>query len=233
MLECPLRPSLRLEALPLPSKTLVKKVLKVVSSQHAHDSTGHDLAHILRVRALAHQIARQTPGSHLLIVELTALLHDIGDWKLGMGETASWRLPGDWLKRLGAEPWLIAKVCRACGEISFKGAGVKDAPSSLEAAIVQDADRLDAMGAIGVGRAFAFGGAKGRPMHLPGVQAQIHKSFMAYQSKQGSTIHHFYEKLLLLKDRLHTPTARRIALKRHQFLKKFLFQFLHEWDTHV
>lgn len=215
------------------SKTLLRKVLQAVRAQHAHDATGHDLAHILRVRALALHIARQTPGCQLLVVELCALLHDVGDWKLGLGEAASWRLPGEWLKRFGAEPWLMARVTRACGEISFKGAGVKDAPSSLEAAMVQDADRLDALGAIGVGRAFAYGGAKGRPMHLPGVRPQLHQSFAAYQIKQGSTIHHFYEKLLLLKGRLHTRAARELAKPRHRFLEAFLAQFLSEWSAHV
>jgi len=125
---------------------------------------------------------------------------------------------------------LIKRVQAVCREVSYKGAGVADRPSSLEARLVQDADRLDAIGAIGVARTFAYGGAKGRSMYEPGEKPVLHRSFAAYKKSRGHTINHFHEKLLLLKGRLHTKAARRLAKGRHAFLEQFLKRFHAEWD---
>src|SRR5688500_14273833 len=134
-------------------KTLIKRAADVVFKALAADSTGHDAWHIRRVRSLADRIARTEPKADPAVVSLGALLHDLGDWKLGGPEDAAARL----LRKLGATEDVVRRVDAVCREVSFKGAGVKDAPGSLEARIVQDADRLDAIGAIGVGRAFAYG----------------------------------------------------------------------------
>jgi uncharacterized protein len=125
---------------------------------------------------------------------------------------------------------VIERVQSVCREVSYKGAGVADRPTSLEARIVQDADRLDAIGAIGIARTFAYGGAKGRSLYEPGEKPVLHRSFAAYKKSRGHTINHFHEKLLLLKGRLHTTAARRLARGRHAFLETFLKRFHAEWD---
>ena len=206
-------------------KILIKRAADVVFKALESDATGHDAWHIRRVRGLAERIAKTEPKADPAVVSLGALLHDLGDWKLGGPEDAAARL----LRRLGAPEELVRRVDAVCREVSFKGAGVKDAPSSLEARIVQDADRLDAIGAIGVGRAFAYGGAKGRAMHDPAWKPTPHGSFAAYKKSKGPTINHFYEKLLLLKKRLHTREAKRLARARHAFMADFLRHFLAEW----
>ena len=206
-------------------KTLIKRAADVVFKALAADSTGHDAWHIRRVRGLADRIAKTEPKADPAVVSLGALLHDLGDWKFGGREDAAARL----LRKLGAPEDVARRVDAVCREVSFKGAGVKDAPSSLEARIVQDADRLDAIGAIGVGRAFAYGGAKGRAMHDPAWKPTPHGSFAAYKKSKGPTINHFYEKLLLLKKRLHTREAKRLARARHAFMADFLRRFHAEW----
>ena len=112
----------------------------------------------------------------------------------------------------------------------FKRAGVTSEMESLEGKIVQDADRLDALGAVGIGRAFAYGGSKGRGMHAPRLKPTQHASFAAYQASQSTTMNHFYEKLLLLKDRLNTTTARQLAEERHRFMEEFVQRFVAEWE---
>ncbi|NJK46157.1 MAG: phosphohydrolase, partial [Pleurocapsa sp. SU_196_0] len=126
----------------------------------------------------------------------------------------------------------IETVYDLCARVSFKGAGVADDMPTLEGRVVQDADRLDAIGAIGIARTFAFGGAKGRAMHDPQEASELHQDFEAYKSKNGSSLNHFFEKLLLLRDRLHTQSAQAIALKRHAYMEGFVQQFLAEWDAH-
>jgi uncharacterized protein len=210
---------------------LVRKVEAAVRSALRGEASGHDEGHILRVRALAERIARSEPAADRRIVALAALLHDLGDWKFhGGDEEAAPREAARMLRRFRAPLAVVRRVQDVCREISYKGAGVPDRPGSLECRIVQDADRLDAIGAIGVGRAFAYGGSRGRPMYVPGVKPVLHRSFSAYKKSRGHTINHFHEKLLRLKDRLHIRTARRIARKRHAFLELFLDRFLAEWE---
>jgi uncharacterized protein len=172
------------------------------------------------------------PGTDLEVVELAALLHDIADWKFHGGDyEAGPRAARTWLLSQHVPEATIARVEQIIREVSFKGLGVATPVSSPEAAVVQDADRLDAIGAIGVGRAFAYGGHKGRPMHDPATPPVSHQDFAQYQQSTAPTLNHFYEKLLHLRDRLHTPAARQLAQQRHQFMEQFVAQFLAEWDS--
>ena len=212
-------------------KTLVDEAAAAVRKAMEGEGSGHDWWHIWRVRRLAERIARTEPKADRTVVALGALLHDLGDWKFhGGDEEAAPREAGRLLSRLGASKDVILRVQTVCREVSYKGAGVADRPTSLETRIVQDADRLDAIGAIGIARTFAYGGAKGRSMYEPGEKPVLHKTFAAYKKSRGHTINHFHEKLLLLKDRLHTREARRLAKGRHAALVAFLKRFHLEWD---
>lgn len=195
----------------------------------AEDSSGHDAWHIDRVWRTARELAL-AEGADLLTVELAALVHDIADWKFHEGDDAIGpQRASDWLRGLGVREQVVGAVAEIVAGVSFKGAGVADAPLSLEGRCVQDADRLDAIGAIGVARAFAYGGFRGRALYDPAQPPQFHESFAAYKQNAGPTVNHFFEKLLLLKDRLQTPAGRRLAAERHAFLEQFLRQFFAEW----
>ena len=196
----------------------------------AQDSSGHDWWHIHRVRASALAIASRE-GADLFVVELAALLHDVADWKFhGGDENVGPQRAVAWLKSLEVDPQTAERVGQIVSEVTFKGAGVATRPSTLEGCVVQDADRLDAVGAIGIARAFAYGGHAGRAIHDPAVSPEEHASFAAYKSSQGPTINHFYEKLLLLKDRMNTDTGRALALERHLVMEEFLAEFFAEWE---
>ena len=211
--------------------TLVNRASAAVRKAMAGEGSGHDWWHVWRVWRLAERLARSEASADRRVVALGALLHDLGDWKFHGGDLeAAPREAGRLLARLGAPEDLIRRVQSVCREVSYKGAGVEDRPTSLEARIVQDADRLDAIGAIGVARTFAYGGARGRSLHEPGEKPVLHRSFAAYKKSRGPTINHFYEKLLLLRGRLHTKAAKRLAKGRHAFLEAFLERFHAEWD---
>ncbi len=192
------------------------------------ESSGHDWWHINRVRGLALKIAG-SEGGNLFIIEMAALLHDLDDWKLN-GKGCGQRV-GVWLDKLGVSAWESARIIEVVGQVSFKGAGVETKATSQEARIVQDADRLDAIGAIGIARTFAYGGSKGRLIYDPGVVPEMYQSFEAYKKTTAPTINHFYEKLLLLKDRLNTGAAKKMAVARHGFMEQFLERFFNEWDN--
>ena len=204
-----------------------------VEEKFAQEGSGHDWPHIRRVWQVARALAAHTPGTDLLVVELAALLHDIADWKFHGGDyEAGPRAARAWLlSQPGVPEATVARVEQVIREVSFKGLGVATPVSSPEAAVVQDADRLDAIGAIGVGRAFAYGGHKNRPLHDPATPPVSHQDFEQYKQSTAPTLNHFYEKLLHLKDRLHTPAARRLAEERHRFMEQFVAQFLREWDS--
>lgn len=194
------------------------------------EGSGHDWFHIERVCRTAVAIGREE-GADLFVVELAALLHDVADWKFAGGDhEAGPRAARDWLVRLGSAPEVIEHVCEIIAGLSFKGAGVATPMRTTEGQVVQDADRLDALGAIGIARAFAYGGHKGRPLYDPASAPQPHASFDAYKKGTGPTINHFYEKLLLLKDRMNTATGRRLAAERHAFMEQYLRQFFSEWE---
>ena len=135
----------------------------------------------------------------------------------------------EWLEKMQVEERIISHVCEIIKEISFKGAGVKTQMRTKEGMIVQDADRLDAIGAIGIARTFAYGGHKGQEIYNPNIKPELHESLEKYKSGTGPTINHFYEKLLLLKDLMNTETAKKIAEERHKFMEQFLNKFYKEW----
>ena len=195
------------------------------------EGTGHDWWHVHRVRRMALRLAREE-GTDPFVVELAALLHDVADHKFHNGdETAGPRAAREWLRGLGVEPGVVEHVATVIAELSFKGAGVATPMSTAEGRVVQDADRLDAIGAIGIARTFAYGGSRGRPLHDPEATPEAHDSFEAYKASRGPTVSHFHEKLLLLRDRMNTPAARRVAEERHRFMEEFLERFHREWEA--
>jgi uncharacterized protein len=184
---------------------------------------------VWRVRNLALRIAR-AEGADPFVTEMAALLHDLADWKFCDGdETAGPRAARRWCESLGLEADCVDHICEIVAGVSFKGADVEPPSLSLEGRVVQDADRLDALGAIGIARTFAYGGHAGFPLHDPNSAPQRHATFEDYKRSRSSSVNHFHEKLLLLKDRLHTETAKRLAASRHAFMEQFLNQFESEW----
>jgi uncharacterized protein len=215
---------------PIAQTNLIDRTAQYVQSTLSGEGSGHDWWHTHRVWTTAKRIGK-AEGADLLVVELAALLHDIADWKAHDGDsTVGPRMARDWLTFLDLDRGVVEHVCRIVADISFKGAGVEQPKLSLEGKAVQDADRLDAIGAIGIARAFAYGGAKGRLIYDPALKPADHRTAEAYLNTSGTTINHFYEKLLLLKDRMNTATGRAIAEKRHPFMEAFLRRFCEEWE---
>ena len=199
-----------------------------VRQELLHDSSGHDWWHIQRVVNLARVIAREE-GADSFICELAALLHDIADYKISGDEATGLRRVHDWLQTHNVDGAAAERVMEIIATMSF-GGGNRPPMTTLEGRVVQDADRLDAIGAIGIARAFAFGGSRGRALYDPDEAPQQYASKEAYHSGGSSTINHFYEKLLLLKDRMNTPYARRLAEQRHRYMQAFLDEFAREWS---
>lgn len=212
------------------NKQLIKNVEKKVKSLFEGEGTGHDWFHIDRVRRNAIFIAAKE-NADLEIVELGALLHDIADHKFHDNDL---KIGPERVREIllanNASKELAEQVSRIVAEVSFKGAGVKTPVSSVEAAVVQDADRLDALGAIGIARAFAYGGSKHHELYNPDKKPHLHDTFLAYAKDKGTTVNHFYEKLFLLKDRMQTKTGKAMAEERHRFMENFIEEFLKEWN---
>ena len=207
---------------------LITETENYVKSIFENETSGHDWWHIHRVRNLALKISK-TEGGNYFIIEMAALLHDIDDWKInGDMQTSNAKA---WLTKLKLNDAVTEKILEIIDQVSFKGAGVEISTTSIESKIVQDADRLDAIGAIGIARTFAYGGNKGRPIYNPEIKPELHNDFESYKKTKAPTINHFYEKLLLLKNRLNTDTAIELAEKRHIFMEQFLEQFYREWNS--
>lgn len=211
------------------SSDKIDKAASFARDFHSKDGSGHDWFHVWRVWQLAKHIAQQEQVN-VDLVELAALLHDMDDWKLQNFDGKDMPNARSLLLSLDVNVELIERVVEIIKETSFKGAKVNTKPTSIEACVVQDADRLDAIGAIGVARAFAYGGSKTRLLYDPNIKPNLHNSFEEYKKAEGTTLNHFYEKLLLLKDLLNTETAKTIAIQRHQFMEQFVEQFLDEWN---
>jgi uncharacterized protein len=215
----------------LDKNLVISQTADFIQAKFLHEGSGHDWAHIQRVWHTSQALAKQTPAADIFVTELGALLHDVADWKFHAGdEEAGPRAARAWLSSLSVDESVIERVEVIIREISFKGLGVPTPMSTPEGEVVQDADRLDAIGAIGIARAFAYGGHKGRALHDPAIALVAHNSFESYKQNVAPTLNHFYEKLLHLQERLHTPAARAVAQERHQFMEQFLAQFLREWD---
>ena len=191
---------------------------------------GHDWWHVYRVWQVAKSIAKQEEVDGL-VVELGALLHDIADSKFNQSnENIGPEKARAFLEDLGLQEYIIIQVENIIKHISFKGGNEKQVFHSKELDVVQDADRLDAIGAIGIARAFSYGGFKNRKIYDPTIQPDLHRTKESYKNNTDPTINHFYEKLFLLKDRMNTKTGRLLAEERHQFMVLYIQQFYAEWE---
>lgn len=209
---------------------VIQSLSQLVKEKFENETTGHDWWHTLRVFRMARRIGRKEKVN-LFIIELASLLHDIADWKFHKGDDGiGAKVARDILVKYNIPESDIAHVCEIVKNVSFKGAGVKSKIKTREGMVVQDADRLDALGAIGVARTFAYGGHVSLPIYNPEGKIRKHKNFEEYKKGSDSSIHHFYDKLLLLKGRMNTRTGKHIAQERHKFIEDFLNRFFQEWD---
>ena len=209
-------------------KTALEETLTYVQLQMSGEGTGHDWFHVERVLKLALTIAEKESEVDMFVLQMVALLHDITDWKF-TDDTNNTK-EREWMQSLELDTDLIERICRDIQAISFKGGANPFKPTTIEAKIVQDADRLDALGAIGIGRTFAFGGFKDREMYNPDKKPQEFATHEEYKKHEGTTINHFYEKLFKIRDLMHTDTAKKIAKERETFMRTFLDEFYAEWN---
>lgn len=212
------------------NKEVINNTKTFVQERLEGEATGHDWWHAERVINIADKIY-QVEGGEWLTIELALLLHDIGDRKVINQDNDDYSIAENFLVSQDAPSELIAEIMNIIRNMSYsKSFDQKAEERSIEFKIVQDADRLDALGAIGVARAFAFGGSRGRPLYNPSQRAQDFTSTEAYKKSDGSTIHHFEEKLFKLKDLLNTETAKLIATERERYMQEFRTRFLEEWS---
>lgn len=215
------------------NQNILPLLTEKVKEQFAHYGADHDFYHIERVVKLA-EFLQKKEGGDLLVIQCAALLHDVSDHKLNGGvKNDCARVSRIMLTDLNATSDLINKVCEIVDLVSYKGANVPDVSGSIELSIVRDADRLDAIGAIGIARAFHFGGSHNRPFYTPDVPAIMHDSFDDYTTDKSHTINHFHEKLLLLSNRLETNSAKEIGKKRHELMEQFVAEFYKEWNVEL
>lgn len=200
-----------------------------VKTELGKDSSGHDWHHIDRVRKNARLIWSKEQQGDWFIIEMAALLHDIPDDKLNESEEAGWMKLDSFFQSIELEDETVSRIKDCIETVSYKG-GREIELGSIEAEIVQDADRLDALGAIGIARTFAFGGKKGHPIYEPDLNVRGQMTLEEYRNGDSSSVNHFYEKLLKLKDKMNTEQARQLAEERHRFMETFLEQFYSEWN---
>jgi len=209
---------------------IIQQTVDYVKAELKNAEGGHDWWHIYRVWKTANQIAK-TEAVNQLVVELGALLHDIADSKFHNGdESIGPQKAKAFLESINVDAKIIEHIILIIQNISFGGGNFEKKFSSPELAVVQDADRLDAIGAIGIARTFNYGGFKNRAMFDPNIPPQLNMTKEEYKKSNAPTINHFYEKLLLLKDRMNTPTGKTMAANRHQFMEQYLKQFYAEWE---
>ena len=210
---------------------IIKTTVEFVKKELEGAEAGHDWFHIERVWKLAEHIGEKE-NANTQVVALAALLHDIADPKFHNGnETLALEISERFLAENNVDADVIKQVLYIIQNISFKNRGEAPSKPNLELQVVQDADRLDAIGAIGIARVFQFGGFKNNVIYDPAIQPKLNMTKEEYKKSNGTTINHFYEKLLLLKDLLNTKTAKGIAEHRHQFMLQFLDEFYKEWNV--
>ena len=215
------------------SDQIIQKTVEFVKHTLHDAEGGHDWWHVYRVWKTAIHIA-SIEKADMLVVELGALLHDIADSKFHHGnEEIGPAKARTFLQALGVEEKIINHVVDIIANISFKGGKVEQQFKSPELDVIQDADRLDALGAIGIARTFNYGGHKGRAIYDPGIKPNLQLTKEEYKNSTAPTLNHFYEKLLLLKDLMNTETGKQMAEKRHEFMVAYLDQFYNEWDGNV
>lgn len=209
---------------------IITQTVEFVKKELADAEGGHDWWHIYRVWQLAKHIAAEE-SVNMLVVELGALLHDIADSKFHGGDESIGPVKArQFLESIEVPEDVIRHVTDIIENISFKGGHQTGKFSSPELNVVQDADRLDAIGAIGIARAFNYGGFKNRALYDPAIPPDLHMTKEQYKHSTAPTINHFYEKLLLLKDRMNTSTGKKMAEERHLFMEQFLERFYKEWE---
>jgi uncharacterized protein len=210
-------------------KQIIEQTEQFVRNELGEDSTGHDWFHVMRVRRSALHICREEKKGDPFTIEMAALLHDIPDEKINKSADKGKQKLDSFLQTISLPEEAKKHIIQIIDSISYKG-GRKTELQTIEAKMVQDADRLDAIGAIGIARAFAYGGKKGQLIYDPTIKVREEMSLEEYRKGKSTSIHHFYEKLLKLKDLLNTDTARKMAESRHQMMVLFLEQFYQEWD---
>jgi uncharacterized protein len=213
-------------------ESIIKTTEQFIKQAFKEDYSGHDWYHLFRVRKLAMKIYKMINRGNPFIIEMAALLHDYYDDKLVDSPKAAKQKLNEFLQSqsIGAEE--IRHIFEIIDTISFRG-GKEIQLTSIEARIVQDADRLDAIGAIGIARTFAYGGTKGQPMYHPELEVRKNMTLDEYRHGKSSSIHHFYEKLLKLKDMMQTDAGKQLAVERHRYLQNFLTQFFKEWNGEI
>jgi uncharacterized protein len=212
---------------------IINETENFVKNELSGAEGGHDWWHIWRVWKLSVKIA-ETEDADLFVVELGALLHDIADSKFYNGdETLGPQKARNFLESLGVDESVIDHVVKIIENISFSAGKGKQSFRSKELDIIQDADRLDAMGAIGIARAFNYGGFKNRQLYNPAIKPKMNMTKEEYKLNNAPTINHFYEKLLLLKDKMNTGTGKKMAIQRHEYMEKFLARFYREWEGNI
>ncbi len=211
-------------------ETIIERTVQFVKETLQDAEGGHDWFHTQRVWRTAKHIA-QTEHVDPFVVSLGALLHDIADAKFHGGDEAVGPAKASaFLRSLSVDERVVEHIVNIITHISFKGGNEEQIFHSPELDVIQDADRLDAIGAIGIARTFNYGGHKGRELYNPSIPPNLHMSKEEYRNSTAPTINHFYEKLLLLKDRMNTDTGKALAAKRHRFMEEFLDEFYQEWD---
>lgn len=213
----------------LTEREIIENARAFVLSELGGDSSGHDWWHINRVTELAKRIAEKE-NANIYICEMAALLHDVADEKLNQDEFVGVHKVENWLQQNGVEETVASEIMEIITTMSFKGGTQKKKMSTLEGQIVQDADRLDATGAMGISRVMCYSGHVGRPIHDPSMKPRENLTLEEYRSGKDTAIMHFYEKLLKLKDTMNTEEGKALANGRHQFLETYLEQFYAEWD---
>lgn len=216
-------------------KEIVQKTIKYVRGELEGEGSGHDWWHTWRVWKNAKHISKKEDVDSF-VVELTSLLHDLDDWKLSGGDQDAY-VPKvtSWLKKMQVDQKVIDHVLTIIKDLSFKGHKEKSVMKTKEGEVVQDADRLEAIGAIGIARAFASGHKFGQEIYNPNIKPLLNQSSAEYKTqytgkRENTSINHFYEKLLLLKDLMNTKTAKDIAQSRHKYMEQFLVRFFQEWE---